>query len=172
MNIIQLDAIAAEKELPELIALLIDSVENGASIGFVNPVENTEVEVYWRKRLAAIEGGDCILLAVYIDDELAGSAQLGLESRKNGNHRAEVQKVMVHTKFRRRGIGRELMQALEEKAHAHQRTTLVLDTISGAPSNDLYLKMGFIHAGTIPEYARSPDGSTLESTELYYKLLK
>ena len=170
MNIIQLDAASATNALPELTSLMADSIGSGASIGFMLPVNENEVRDYWLRRFNAISEGECILLAAYIDNVLVGSAQLGLELRANGSHRAEVQKVMVHSTYRRRGIGRKLMEALETVAHENKRTLLFLDTRGGDPSNDLYLAAGYVHAGTIPNYARSIDG-TLHSTMFYYKIL-
>jgi ribosomal protein S18 acetylase RimI-like enzyme len=170
MDIIELNAATVKNALPELIALMTDSIESGASIGFMLPVDESEVHNYWLKRVNAITDGECILLAAYIDDVLVGSAQLGLELRANGSHRAEVQKVMVHTVYRRKGIGRKLMDSLEAIAHNSNRTLLFLDTRGGDPSNDLYLAVGYVHAGTIPNYARSIDG-TLHSTMFYYKIL-
>ena len=170
MNIVQLDLTAAKNALPDLINLMIDSIKDGASIGFLMPLQADEVQTYWYKRLDAIAEGTCILLAAYIDGVLAGSAQLALEARANGSHRAEVQKVMVHTAYRRRGIARKLMEALEAAACEHQRSLLVLDTREGDASNDLYLALGYNHAGSIPQYCRNNDG-TLAATELYYKIL-
>ena len=77
---------------------------------------------------------------------------------------------MVHRAARRQGIGRALMQAVEEDARRLARTTLVLDTREGDPSERLYRSLGYIYVGAIPRYARSADGS-LDATALYYKLL-
>jgi acetyltransferase len=170
MNITQLDLNAAKNALPELISLMINSIEDGSSIGFLLPLQPDEVPAYWQKRLDAIAAGNCVLVAAYIDGVLAGSAQLALEPRANGSHRAEVQKVMVHTAYRRRGIARKLMEALEAAAYQQRRSLLVLDTREGDASNDLYLTLDYVHAGTIPQYCRNNDG-TLAATVLYYKIL-
>jgi acetyltransferase len=169
MQVIQLNAEEAREALPQLIALLKDGVDNGASIGFLPPLAIAEAESYWQKRIKAIEDGEALLFVVKIDGQIVGTAQLGLENRANGNHRAEVQKVIVHTAFRRRGIGKILMQALEEAAIAAKRTLLVLDTLHGEASELLYQGMGYQFVGIIPQYARTPKG--LEATALYYKVL-
>jgi acetyltransferase len=170
MNIARLDINTAKNALPDLINLMIDSIEDGASIGFLLPLQTEEVHTYWQKRLDVIAEGNCVLVAAYVDGVLAGSAQLALEPRANGSHRAEVQKVMVHTAYRRRGIARQLMEALEAAACEHQRSLLVLDTRERDASNDLYLALDYVHAGTIPQYCRNNDG-TLAATVLYYKIL-
>ena len=104
------------------------------------------------------------------DGALVGTAQLLLATRPNGSHRAEVAKVIVHTKARRRGIGRALMLALEERAHRLGRTTLVLDTRRGDPSEQLYTSVGYTLAGVIPHYARSANG-VLDPSAFYYRVM-
>jgi acetyltransferase len=96
--------------------------------------------------------------------------QLELALRPNALHRAEVQKVMVLTTARRRGIGRALMVAVEVEARRLGRTTLVLDTRQGDPSERLYLGVGCQCAGIIPRYAKSATG-VLDGSVFYYKLL-
>jgi ribosomal protein S18 acetylase RimI-like enzyme len=95
-------------------------------------------------------------------------ALLGLCTKPNGVHRAEVQKLLVHTGARRRGIGRELMVAIEEQARLAQRTLLYLDTEPDKPAHELYVRSGWLRAGEIPDYARTPDGR-LHSTILFYR---
>lgn len=161
---------AAEQNLAQLNALLINNVDSGASIGWLPPLQESEAESYWRSRFVEIGAGSRVLLFAWEHERIIGSAQLGLEQRENGNHRAEVQKVMVHTDFRQRGIGRALMQRLEECARQHQRSLLFLDTRQGDPSEALYLKTGYVRVGAIPNYVRNPNGD-LVATVLYYKIL-
>lgn len=170
MKIIMLNAETAYEKLPELVVLLQDAVNSGASIGFLPPLSVEEAQAYWQKRIAAVVAGDAILLLAILDGEAVATAQLGLESRANGAHRAEVQKVMVHTAHRRKGIGKALMQALEAEALSRKISLLVLDTRQGDPSEILYVGTGYVLAGTIPNYARSVNGE-LHATVFYYKLL-
>jgi acetyltransferase len=154
-----------------LVALLRDAVDGGASIGFLPPVAESEASVYWDAVATAVGEGSRVLLAAH-DAELGlvGSAQLELALRPNAGHRAEVTKVMVDRRARRRGVGRALMLALESHARRLGRTTLILDTRQGDPSEALYRAVGWTFAGAIPRYARSATG-TLDGTALYYKLL-
>ena len=136
-----------------LVALLRDAVDSGASIGFLPPLAETEAGAYWRhgrRRDRARDRGS-ILAAHDGELGLVGSAQLDLAMRANAGHRAEVSKVMVHRRARRRGVGRALMLALEDHARRLGRTTLVLDTRQGDPSEELYRVRS---AGPSP--ARSP----------------
>lgn len=158
-------------ELPELAALLMDAVTHGASVGFLLPLSEQEALAYWQDVANAIETPHRVLLVAKLGDSLAGTVQLDMATRPNGNHRAEVAKLMVHSSFRRRGIAQALMNAIEAEAISAGRTTLVLDTREGDPSEALYMKLGYQRAGVIPEYARSTDGK-LHATVFMYKLLK
>jgi GNAT superfamily N-acetyltransferase len=171
---VSIDALTAEgtvRELAGLVALLKDAVDSGASVGFLPPLAAADGEAYWRSVVEAVRDGSCILLgAREPDGTLVGTAQLLLATRPNGSHRAEVAKVIVHTKARRRGIGRALMLAIEARARGLGRKTLVLDTRRGDPSEQLYTSVGYTLAGVIPRYARSADG-TLDPSAFYYRLL-
>jgi len=161
-----------------LSALLWDAVDSGASIGFLPPLAEAEADAYWRGVVAAVREGSCLLLvardaeggADAPEGEIVGTAQLLLATRPNALHRAEVAKVIVHTKVRRRGIGHALMLAVEERARRLGRTTLVLDTRQGDPSERLYTSVGYRLAGAIPAYAKSADGA-LDPSAFYYRLL-
>jgi phosphate starvation-inducible protein PhoH len=52
----------AEAALPELLYLLRDAVEAGASVGFLPPLADTEGRAYWRGVIAAIADGSRVLL--------------------------------------------------------------------------------------------------------------
>lgn len=156
--------------LPKLAALLQNAVASGASIGFLVPFTYEDAIAYWQEVVTALKDDHRILLIAQIDEVIVGSVQLDLASRPNGSHRAEIAKLMVHTSTRGKGIGRVLMNAIEYEAKLAGRTTLILDTREGDPSERLYLKLGYTRAGTIPEYARSTDGS-LHTTIFMYKLL-
>lgn len=171
MNIQRLTYENAIEVIPELAILLQDSVASGASIGFLDPLTHEEAINYWREVVAALKGTYRILLIAKINDAIVGTVQLDLASRPNGSHRAEVAKLMVHTSHRGQGIGQALMNAIETEAKQAGRTTLILDTREGDPSEKLYSKLGYIRAGTIPEYARSTDDS-LHTTVFMYKLPK
>ncbi len=158
-------------ELPKLSTLLQDAVTHGASVGFLLPLSNKEALDYWQDVAKAIEDPGRILLIAKADGELAGTVQLDMATRANGSHRAEVAKLMVHTSFRKQGIAQTLINAIEVEARSAGRTTLILDTREGDPSEALYTKLGYVRAGVIPEYAKSTDGK-LHSTVFMYKLLK
>src|SRR5262249_35824826 len=161
----------AAREVRALVSLLKDAVDSGASVGYLPPLAEAEGEAYWRGVVEDVRDGSCVLLgAREADGALVGMAQLLLAMRPNGSHRAEVAKVIVHTKARRRGIGRALMLALEARARALGRTILVLDTRWGDPSEELYTSVGYTLAGVIPRYAQSANGA-LDPSAFYYRVL-
>ena len=150
----------------ELNDLLLSVVESGASIGFVLPITKSAATKYWQ----SVINDNTILLVATLNGQLCGTAQLHLIDKPNGMHRCEIAKVIVSPNFQRQGIGRKLMQAIEQQAIKHNRTLMVLDTRQGDPSNQLYQSLGFIQAGIIPDFASSVDG-VLEPTVYYYKKL-
>jgi GNAT superfamily N-acetyltransferase len=150
--------------------ILIDSVDNGASVGFLPPLEEAKASGYWRDIFASAKRGERVLFLAKLDDEFVGTGQLVLEARANQLHRAEVSKLLVHSSARRRGVGRALMHAIEDEARRQNRSTLVLDTLKGEPSEFLYQSLGWIKAGEIPNFARIGSGE-LCATVVYYKLL-
>ena len=80
--------------------------------------------------------------------------QLGLVKWPNGRHRADLQKLIVHTRARRaaraRADGGGRAVALE-----HGRTLLVLDTAGGG-AEELYRASGWVEIGAVPRYAGLP----------------
>lgn len=153
-----------------LAMLLRDAVDSGASVGFLPPLAATEEEEFWAGVKQSVAAGTTLLLVAEEAGQLLGTVQLALATKPNGLHRAEVAKLLVHSRAQRRGIGRQLMLAVEELARQHQRSTLVLDTLQGAGSEQLYQQLGYVAVGAIPQFARVSSGA-LEATVVYYKLL-
>lgn len=170
MNIELLTLQAAQQRIGDLVELLQDAVDSGASIGFLPPLSREVATEYWRTIFADVATGHRLLLGAFDDKRIVGSVQLELASRANALHRAEVQRLIVLRSARRRGLGERLMLHLEDLARHHGRTLLVLDTRQGDPSELLYQKIGYIRAGSIPSFARSADGA-LDATAFYYRLI-
>jgi ribosomal protein S18 acetylase RimI-like enzyme len=142
----------------------MEVVEDGASLGFLPPLRRSEATEYWENVLKP----EVLLFIAKINNRIIGSVQVHLCTKQNGSHRAEIAKLMTHPNYRRKGIGRSLMQKAEESAKQGGRSLLVLDTREGDPSNYLYTSIGYIQAGRIPCYAKSANGE-LHATNLYYK---
>jgi acetyltransferase len=153
-----------------LIELLRDSVEGGASVGYLAPLKRDLAEAFWHDMLREVGSSRVLLIAITEDGDVAGSVQLALGQKENGRHRAEVQKLLVHTRYRNQGLGRRLMEEIEIEARQRGLTLLVLDTIEGELAEQLYLKLGYTRLGEIPNYASFPDGR-LWATVIFYKEL-
>ena len=166
----RLTAAQAKAALPQLTSLLQDAVQHGASIGFLRPLASDTAERFWNEIISDVANSSRILLVIREGDSVIGTVQLGLCQKPNGLHRAEVQKLFVHSKARRRGFGQVLMSAVEKEARAANRSLLYLDTEPDQPAEEMYRKLGWTLAGSIPDYARNPDGQ-LHPTALYFKKL-
>lgn len=169
----ELDAAGLARHLDELADILHDCVHHGASVGFVLPYSIDAARAFWQGLLAQWHTG-LRRLFILRDGQGAGSimgtVQLAFTSLDNGKHRAEVSKMLVHSKARRRGCGRALMQAAEACARDQGISLLVLDTRSGDAGEHLYGTLGFQFAGRIPGYARASDGG-FDATSYMYKQL-
>jgi acetyltransferase len=155
--------------IPQLADLLIDAVRSGASVGFLAPLAPATAASYWRAVFANV--GELLLVWVAeLDGRIVGSVQLSLCDKDNGRHRAEVQKLFVHRSARGHGIATRLMNAAEESARRRGRSLLVLDTLRGSDAEEVYLHLGWMRAGEIPQYATSPEGD-LHPTVVYFKAL-
>jgi ribosomal protein S18 acetylase RimI-like enzyme len=154
-----------------LSALLLDAVDHGASIGFVPPFGLADAQRFWHRLLAPLDrGARRLFIARDGHGIIVGTVQLGLDVPANGAHRAEINKLMVHTAARQQGHAAALMLAAETCARGLGKSLLVLDTISDSVAQALYTRLGFQLSGRIPAYALST-GGVLEPTSVMYKLL-
>jgi len=153
-----------------LCELLRDCVDHGASVGFLSPLDAAAAARYWERVLAAVEQGSLLLRVAEDGDRVVGSVQLEPCPKDNGRHRAEVQKLLVLTAHRGRGLARALMAEAERFAREARRTLLVLDTEVGSVAESVYRTLGWTRAGEIPDYATTPAGK-LHPTVYYYKRL-
>jgi len=157
----------ALRHVDQLADLLIDAVDSGASIGFMPPVTADQAQAYWHEVIALMRVGRRLLLVAMDGDQVQGSIQIDLETRANGNHRAEVIKLFVHRRARRRGLARALMLEVQSTARRLGRTLLLMDTRSGSEAESLCQSLGYIRYGVVPAYARSPSG-VRDPTSFYY----
>jgi ribosomal protein S18 acetylase RimI-like enzyme len=149
-----------------LVDVLVDCVEGGASVNFMLPFTRDRARAFWRKVADGLARGDRVLLVAEDGGGIVGTVQVVFAEQDNQPHRADVAKMLVHRRGRRRGIGEALMQAAEAAARAHGKTTLVLDTASDDAAR-LYTRLGWQVVGTIPDYALMPDGQPCASTYFY-----
>lgn len=160
-----------DRELRELGDVLIDCVEGGDSIGFVLPMTRPKADAFWRGVADGIAAGDRrVFVAEDPDGVIVGTVSVLWAAMENQPHRAEIAKLQVHRRARRRGLGAALMAAAEDAARRAGRTVLVLDT-AGADAERLYERGGWTRCGVIPGYALLPDGTPCD-TVVFWKHLE
>jgi len=167
IEVTSLNADEARWTLPGLVQILQDAVGSGASLGFLPPLSEEAAQAYWQDVVGEVASGRRVLLVATEDAEIVGSVQLELAAKPNARHRAEVQRLMVHTRMRGRGIGRTLMTEVERAARDHDRSLLVLDTRKGDVAERLYRALGYVPVGAIPEYTRDADGTPHDTIYFY-----
>jgi acetyltransferase len=153
-----------------LVALLLDAVHRGASVGFMADLSADEAYPWWEGVKTDVEHGKVLLWVVVQEEQVLATVQLALCQKANGLNRAEVQKLLVLHHARRRGLASQLMSAVEQAAQQHNRGLLFLDTLAGSPAEDFYRALGYQLSGKLPDYACNPDGE-YHATAIYYKLL-
>ncbi len=164
----RLDAPSPE-QLNQLAQVLVDCVEGGASVSFMLPLGLDRARAFWQGVAQGVAGGDRVLLVAEDGEGICGTVQLVCGLPENQPHRADVSKMLVHRRARRRGLGALLMQGAEDQARALGKTLLVLDTAS-AEAERLYERQGWVRCGHIPGFALLPAGG-LCATTLYYRQL-
>lgn len=151
--------------------LLIDCVEGGASVSFMWPLPRERALAFWRGVAEGVAKGERVLLvADDADGKLIGTVQLITGLPDNQPHRADVAKMLVHRRARRRGIAQQLMAALDDAARAKEKTVLVLDTVTGGDAERLYERAGWQRVGEVPKYALMPNGDFCGTTFFYKHL--
>ena len=157
----------SSSDLHQLAELLADAVDSGASVSFMSPFPVDAAREWWRTTLERADPRTIVLVA---RDEtgVVGSVSLHPAWPPNQPHRADIAKLLVHRRARRRGLARALMQAIEARAHAAGFTLLTLDTVRGDPAESLYSSAGWQRVGVIPDYALYPDGRPCD-TVVFYK---
>ena len=159
-----------EAQLQQLADVLIDCVEGGASVSFMQPMTRDKALAFWRKVADGVSRGGRALMVAEDAQGIVGTVQVVLDQPENQPHRADVSKMLVHRRARRQGAGEALMRAAEREASTEGKTLLVLDTADDTAAR-LYARLGWQAAGTIPRYALLPTGGECATTYFYRSLV-
>ncbi len=170
ITIREIDAGEAEARLGELAVILADAVAHGASVNFLAGFTAGEAAAFWRGQLPGIADGSRHLLAADDGTALIGTVVLTKAPQPNQPHRADVGKMLVLERARRRGLGRRLLAAVEALAASQALTLPQLDTQTGSAAEGLYATSGWTRFGVVPGHALTPDGTPAE-TSFFYKQL-
>ncbi|PWC32274.1 GNAT family N-acetyltransferase [Azospirillum sp. TSO35-2] len=159
----------ARAAVSALADVLMDCVAGGASVSFMTPLARDTATGFWHGVANGVERGERILLVAQDGEGILGTVQLVVDQPPNQPHRADLSKMLVHRRARRRGVGALLMQAAEDAARAAGKTLLVLDTAS-PDAERLYARAGWVKVGVIPNYALWPEGGFCDTTYFYKAL--
>ena len=159
-----------DAQVEALADLLVDSVDDGASVGFMQPLAREKAVTFWHRVADSVAAGERAILIAEDATGIVGTVHLLLALPENQPHRADLTKMLVHPGARRRGIGAALMEAAEDMARDLGRTLLVLDTVTGSDADRLYSRLGWIRVGEIPDFALLARGG-LWGTMVFYKRL-
>ena len=158
-------------QVEALADVLIDCVEGGASVSFMYPLPRDRAAAFWRRVADGVARGERALLVADDAHGICGTVHLVLDLPENQPHRADLTKMLVHRRMRRRGVGAALLRAAEAAAREHGKTLLVLDAVTGGDGARLYERSGWVRVGDIPNYALMPRGEPC-STTVYYRILE
>lgn len=158
-----------DAQIAQLSDVLIDCVESGASVSFMHPLTRERAAAFWRRVAQGVAAGERALVVADDAQGVCGTVQLMLDQPENQPHRAELMKMLVHRRARRRGLGAALMHAAETAARDCGKTLLVLDT-ANPDAERLYERMGWTRVGVIPDFALLPFGGLCQTTFFYRRL--
>lgn len=159
-----------DRALHDLTDVLLDCVAGGASVGFVEPLSRERAERFWRGVADKVARGGRAILVAEDDQGICGTVQLDVDLPDNQTHRADVCKMLVHRRARRRGLGARLMREVESLARALGRSVLVLDTVTDSDAHRLYTRLGWTRVGDVPAFAVFPDRTPCSTTYFYRHL--
>jgi GNAT superfamily N-acetyltransferase len=155
---------------PRLGVILADAVAHGASVNFMRGYTAEQGAAFYARVAEGVAAGERLLLVAEVAGEMAGTAMIIFAPQPNQPYRADVSKVLVHSAQRRKGIGAQLMHAVEKAALDAGRTLLVLDTERGSAADTLYRGLGWQEVGTIPGMAYTVDGVPADATFFFKQL--
>ena len=156
--------------LSALAGLTTACVAGGASIGFMHPLSTERALAFWRGVADDAQAGRRALLLAEDAQGLVGTVQLVLAQPENQPHRADLAKLQVHPRARRRGVAEALMRAAEATAAAEGKTLLVLDTVTGSDADRLYTRLGWQRVGEVPGFALWPTGGECPTCFFYKRV--
>ena len=152
-----LDGAAASSAERRLADILVACVTDGASVSWRAPLASDKARAFWNRVTAEVAGQHRVLLAAWLEGELAGTVQLELATEENQPHRAQLSKLLVHPALQRRGVGTALVARAEQAAQRLGRSLLTMGTRAGDRAEGLVRAAGWQEAGRIPGYTLDGD---------------
>mgnify|MGYP001767573060 CR=1 FL=1 len=145
---------AEDRDLAEILAIYDDAVVATTAIWNETRVDLDDRRRWWTARV----GQGYPVLVAEIDGRVAGYATFGDFRAFDGYRHTVEQSVYVAGAFRRRGVARALLVALEERARALGKHALVAGIeAENAASIALHRELGFADCGRLPQVGRKFD---------------
>ena len=158
-------------EYPELCDRLgqvsADGVASGPGLDFMLPFSTADGAAWWQARTDEVTTGRRIVLVARDQGEVVGTVSINPAQARNQPHRAELDKLIVHSADRHRGVATRLMDAAATTARDHGLRLLTLECVAGGTQQDFYEALGYTAVGTIPGFSLSPAGLPQATTMLY-----
>ncbi len=107
---------------------------------------------WWEARLSAEPAAHEIVLGALQDDEIAGVVGLSFEQREKVRHKVTLFGMHVRPRWRRRGLGRQLVLAALKHARERPGVIVIQLTVTegNGPAEALYESCGFVRFGVEP----------------------
>jgi GNAT superfamily N-acetyltransferase len=170
VRVVELHADAVEAHLGELAQLLLDAHASNMALGLAPDLTAERATAVYRRTASRLKAGERILLGALDGHILVGAVHLARAEAENGRHRGEIQRLVVGTGSRGRGIGRMLMEAAVGEARRLGLRLLWLMTHEGTAADQIYQRLGWTRLGVVPGYSTLPDGSVTGNAYYYLEL--
>lgn len=147
--------------------LLRDAVESGGTVGFILPMTEDKLDRYWSGVARDLESGERELLAAFVDGKVVGALQISYEKAESVRHRADLQKLMVHSAHRRIGAAKALLFTAFQRMPLLGLAMYTITTLTDGPAETLVRGLGFTRYGVMPHYGVLPTGE-LHDASMHY----
>ena len=130
-------------------------------------------EAWNRRQLEdALVTGHCHYLLIGSTGEAPGPGDtaVGFSLSRHGFEEEELLLFAVDPAWRRRGLGRILLERFAASAASRGARRLLLEMRQGNPAGNLYQNFGFVQIGRRPAYYRGPGGSRLDALTFAHDL--
>ena len=106
---------------------------------------------WWESRLQEEPRPSELVLGAFHDERLAGVAGLSFEKREKARHKATLFGMYVSSRFRRHGLGRQIVEAvLAEASSRGVKVVQLMVTHGNRAAQGLYEQCGFVQYGLEP----------------------